>query len=96
MINITVLAEGLAFHQWLHATTETLNGSGFIILVLALKKHQRAEVSVKIVKRCKFIILRTRNIILVNLNKEFELSPLAGVSCMEPFFSYSCKQLFCI
>ena len=47
----SVFAEGLAFHQWLHATTETANGSSFIILVCGLKKYQREDASAKIVKR---------------------------------------------
>ena len=51
MINISVFAEGLAFHQWLNVITETENGSGFIIFVCGLKKHQREDGPVKIVKR---------------------------------------------
>ena len=50
----------------------------------------------KIVKCCKFIILRNRNITLINLNKEFELNILVGMGCMELSFSLSCRQLSCI
>lgn len=78
MINITVFTEGLAFHWSLHVTTETANGSSFVILVLGLKKHQRGNGSVKTVKRCKFIF-SNRNITLVNLNKEFDLNLQVGV-----------------
>ena len=94
MINVTVFAEGLAFHQCLHATTETVNGSGFIILVLGLKKHQKEDGSVKIVKRCKFIILRNRNITLVNLNKKFELNLLVGVGVWNSPFPYPVGNFF--
>ena len=92
MIIITVFAESLAFHQQLHMAKETVSGIGFIILVLGLKKQQRENGSVKIVKRCKFIILRNRNITLVNQNKEFELNLLVGSGSMEHPDSLSCEQ----
>ena len=79
MINITVFAEDLAFHQWLDASTETANRRGFITFVFGLKKHEREDDSVNFVKHSKFIILRKRNFTLVNTNKDFNLNLHVGM-----------------
>ena len=98
MLNITVFAKDLAFHERFHATTETVNGNGFIILLLGFKMQRslkREDGSVMILKPCKFFILKNTYITLVNPNKEFELNLLVGMGCMELSFSLSCWQLFC-